>query len=67
MGIPNVDLDKINVDDVNSDEDDCETIIHVRLGVIDIKSASHLKKYKQRINAYSMASIKRVGLVLARR
>ena len=31
MGILNVDLDKINLDDVNFDEDDPKTIIHIRL------------------------------------
>ena len=31
MSILSVDLDKINLDDVNFDEDDPETIIHVRL------------------------------------
>ena len=31
MGIFSADLDKINLDDVNFDESDSETIIHVRL------------------------------------
>ena len=31
MGILSVDLDKINLGNVNFDEDDPETIIHVRL------------------------------------
>ena len=31
MGIISVDLNKINLDDVNFDEDDTETIIHVRI------------------------------------
>ena len=31
MDIVSVDLDKINIDDVNFDEDDPETIIHVRV------------------------------------
>ena len=33
-------------------------------GTVDINNVKHLKRYKQRINACSMASYKMVGLVL---
>ena len=48
MGILSVDLNNINLDDVNFDEDDPETITHVRLmawlGVIDLNNVNHVKK-----------------------
>ena len=64
----NVDLN-INLDNVNSDEDDPETIImsNLWLGAINLNNAKHLKRNKQRINACSMASYKMVGLVHVRK
>ena len=37
MGILNIDLNNINLDDANYDEDDSDTIIHVRLLASRIK------------------------------
>ena len=37
MGILNIDLNNINLDDTNYDEDDPETIIHIRLLAWQIK------------------------------
>ena len=44
MSILNVDLDKINLDDVNFDKAYPETINHVRLGIINLKFTKHIKK-----------------------
>ena len=46
MSILRVDLYKINLDDVNFDEDDPQTIICIRLmvRVIDTNNANHVKK-----------------------
>ena len=57
MGILSVELDNINIDDTNYDEDDPETIIHIRL----LSWHSKLEKGKAikkelRINAYSVTS-----------
>ena len=38
MGILNIDLNNINLDDTNYDEGDPEIIIHIRLPAYDIKS-----------------------------
>ena len=48
MGILNIDLNNINLDDTNYDEDDPETIIHTNfwLGISNLKNTKHLKKYK---------------------
>ena len=37
MGLPNIDLNNINFDDTNYDEDDPESVIHVRLFAWHIK------------------------------
>ena len=42
------------------------TIIILWLGAINLNNVKHLKKNKQRINPFSMASNKIVGLVFAR-
>ena len=54
MDILNVDLENINLDDANNfDENDPETnelyMPDLRLGVIDLKSAEHVKKIKVKI------------------
>ena len=44
MGILDIDLDKVSLDDDNYFYvDDTETIIHVRRGEINFKNARHLK------------------------
>ena len=45
MGILSVDLNNINLDHVNFDEDDPETIVHVRLMVWHkiLNNVKHLK------------------------
>ena len=62
MGIVNIDLNKINLDD-NFDEDDPDTIILIRLLTWHIKFEKRkelmpriIKELMQRINASSMAS-----------
>ena len=46
MGILNIDLNNISHDDTNYNEDDPETIIHIRLLAWHIKfgKAKHLRK-----------------------
>ena len=64
-----VNPDNINLDDVNFDEDNPDTIIYVRLIAWRNRRKQRRaskKRYKQRIKACSMAS-KMVGLVLPRR
>ena len=58
MGIFSVDLDKTNLDDEkNFDKYIPLTTINVRLlaWVINLKNAKHVKRYKPRINAQSVA------------
>ena len=57
MGILNIDLNDINLDN-NFDEEDPDTIILIKLLAWDIWSKKHkaLKKYKWWINANSVAS-----------
>ena len=43
MGILSVDLNNINLDDVNFDEDDPETFIHVLLGVTYLNNVKHYR------------------------
>ena len=51
-----VDFDKINLDsNKDVDKDDPETIIHVNL----MENTKHLKRYKQRVNAWGVATSKR--------
>ena len=51
-----VDFDKINLDsNKDVDKDDPETIIHVNL----LENTKHLKRYKQRVNAWDVATSKR--------
>ena len=47
MGILNIDLNNIDLDDTNYDEEDPDTIIHIRLLVWHIKfeKCKELKKY----------------------
>ena len=72
MGIFSVYLDKINLADVNFDENNAETIIHVKLlhnklDIINLKNAKNIKNiYKKRINACSISSYNILGLVLTR-
>ena len=56
MGILNdthLDLKNINLDDVKFDDDDTETVIHVKLMALYniYTTQSMLKRHKQRINA----------------
>ena len=55
MGILNIGLNNINLDN-NFNEDDCDTIL-IRILAWHIKSEKrHLKKDKRRVNANGMAS-----------
>ena len=58
MGILGIDLNNISLDDTNYDEDNLETIIHIRFLVLHIKFEKRkaLKKNKWRIYAGSVAS-----------
>ena len=47
MGVLNIDLNNINLDDSNYDEDDPETIIYIRLLAWHMKFEKH-KAYKKR-------------------
>ena len=47
MGVLNIDLNNINLDDSNYDEDDPETIIYIRLSAWHMKFEKH-KAYKKR-------------------
>ena len=70
LHILSVDLININLDDINFEEDDPETIVHVRLMAWcnRFKQRKAYKKgYKQRIITCSMTSYKMVGLVRVRR
>ena len=69
MGILNVDLNNINLDDINFNEDDPKTTIRAILKDCcnKFEQRKAFGRYKQRINASSMASYKMVGLVHARR
>ena len=44
MGILTVDLNNIHIVDTNYGEDDLKTIIHIRLGIINLKNAKQLKE-----------------------
>ena len=57
MGILNIDLNNINLEDTNYDEDDPDTIIHIRLLAwhIKFKKCKELKK-EWKINVCSVAS-----------
>ena len=57
MGILGIDLNNICLDDTNYDEDNLETIIHIKFLVWHIKFEKRkaLKKNKWRINAASVA------------
>ena len=46
MGIFDIDLNNINLDDTNYHEDDPETVIHsdLCLGILNLKNPRHLKK-----------------------
>ena len=51
-----VDFDKINLDsNKDVDNDDPETIIHVKL----LENTKHWKRYKKRVNAWGVATSKR--------
>ena len=61
MGILNnthLELKNINLDDVKFDDDDTETVIHVKLMALYniYTTQSMLKRHKQRINAWRMTS-----------
>ena len=43
MGILSIDLNNINLDDT-FDEDDPDTIILIRIGILNLKNAKHLKE-----------------------
>ena len=62
MGVFSVDLDKINLDDNKSfDKDHPETAVHIRLLAWSNKFEKRKalkKRYKERINASSMAFYK---------
>ena len=47
MGILNIDLNNISLDNT-FDEDDPDPVIHIRLwlGILNLKNAKHLKKVK---------------------
>ena len=64
-----IDLNNTNLDDHDFDNDDPETIIHVRLmTVLDrYKQRKACKKDQEKINASRMASNKIMGLVHVRR
>ena len=58
MGILYVDLNNIDLDYINYDEDDSDTIIIVRfwLNILNLKNSKHLKKDTWRVNANTVAS-----------
>ena len=58
MGIIDIDLNNINLDDSNYDEDGSKTIIHIRhlAWHINLKKRKAHKKYKHGINANSVTS-----------
>ena len=61
MGLVTIDLNNINLDDDHFDEDDPTNIVLFRLITWCNRFKQH-KAYRQRINIYSMASNKSVGL-----
>ena len=65
LGILRLNLN-INLDDTKLYEDDPKSIFSW-LGTINLSSAKHLKRNKQRINACSLESNKMVQLMHARR
>ena len=67
MGFVTIDIYNINLDNDNFDEDDRGAFVLVRLSTWCINSVKHVKKDRQRINAYSMGSNKKVGLVCDKR
>ena len=70
LHILSVDLININLDEINFEEDDPETIVHVRLMAWCNRfkqRKAYKKRYKQRIITCSMTSYKMVGLVRVRR
>ena len=50
MGILNIDLNNINLDDTSYEEDDPDTIIHIRLFAWHIKSEKHKALKKELIS-----------------
>ena len=58
MDILYVDLNNIDLDYINYDEDDSDTIIIVRfwLNILNLKNSKHLKKDTWRVNASTVAS-----------
>ena len=56
LGVLSIDLNNINLDDINFDEDDSETIIHVRIMAWHNRLKQQEKRCKQTINACSVAS-----------
>ena len=67
-GIICIDLNKVDLDDVDFDEGDPETIIYItHLAWRNKFEKRKAKRYEQRFNAFNIASYKMLGLVLARR
>ena len=58
MGILYIDLNNVDLDHINYDEDDSDTIIIVRfwLNILNLKNSKHLKKDTWRVNANTVAS-----------
>ena len=58
MGILYIDLNNVDLDHINYDEDDSDTIIIVRfwLNILDLKNSKHLKIDTWRVNANTVAS-----------
>ena len=56
LGVLTIDLNNINLDDINFDEDDSETIIHVRIMAWHNRLKQQEKRCKQIINACNVAS-----------
>ena len=56
LGVLSIDLNNNNLDDINFDEDDSETIIHVRIMAWHNRLKQQEKRCKQIINACSVAS-----------
>ena len=44
MGFNTIDLNNINLDYDNFNKDDPESVKHVRLGLINLNNAKHVKK-----------------------
>ena len=65
-----VDLDKINLDDDNSFDEDDPILLFMSdfwLGIVHLKNSNHLEKDKQRINVFGVASSTMMRLVHVRR